>query len=152
MIDSSDDAFDPKAAKSELLAKWSPNGAILDEAQRYFLAVDITKPLSPDSYRYPFCKIAAANVVAAKTGWRESFAALENSDMPATVIADARSLTQRLEQRLGEAKSAVLRRQAEARAIKAKVLIESLPDLPKTREERLAEARALRRSIDGMFR
>jgi hypothetical protein len=142
-IDSSDDPYDPVAAKAAVLAKCSPAGTILpDEAQHYFLAVDISAPLDASSYKFPFCRVAVDNrMVAVKVGWRQSFTALENSDMPAGVIGAARSLVERLELRLGDVKAA-LRRQ------EARTLIESLRYLPMTaREERIAEAAVLRRSI-----
>jgi hypothetical protein len=155
-IDSSDNSYDAVAAKAEVLAKCtSSSGAIFEkEAQSYFLAVDITAPLDPDSYKFPFCRVSNNIVVAAKTGWRQSLALLENSDMPGLLLADARALTEKLEARLGDAKSAVQRRQAAAQTLieSARTLIESLPDPVPTREQRLAAVRALRREIDRMFR
>jgi hypothetical protein len=145
-IDASDDAFDQAAAKSALLANFSPNGTILEEARDYFLAVDASAPFDASSYVFPFGRMRGGGIVASKVGWRQSFASLEKSSMPGVVISEARSLVDRLEVRLGEVKTAARRRDARALAAKAKSIIASLPDpVPLTREQRIAEAHNFRR-------
>jgi hypothetical protein len=146
-IDFSDDAFNATAAKAALLARFSPAGTITDEARDYFLAVDISAPLDASSYKFPFCRAADGAIVASKTGWRQSFAALEQSNMPSIVIGEARSLVDKLEARLGEVKTADRRREARAFAAKVRSVGASISDrVPMTREQRIAEASAFRRA------
>jgi len=146
-IDFSDDAFNATAAKAALLARFSPAGTITDEARDYFLAVDISAPLDASSYKFPFCRAADGAIVASKTGWRQSFAALEQSNMPSIVIGEARSLVDKLEARLGEVKTADRRREARAFAAKVRSVGASISDrVPMTREQRIAEASSFRRA------
>jgi hypothetical protein len=146
-VDKSDDAYDPTAAKAALLAKFSPAGTITDEARDYFFAVDVSAPFAASSYKFPFCRAADGGIVASKIGWRQSFAALEKSDMPAIVISEARSLVDRLELRLGDVKMADRRREARSLAASARSISASISDpVPTTREQRIAEASAFRRA------
>jgi hypothetical protein len=148
-LDISDDLYDEAAAKSALLANCSSSdGTILDSAADHFLAVDVSAPLAAKSYAFPFCRVADSGVVASKVGWRKSLAALEKSTVPGMPITDARMLVDRLEARLGDAKTADRRR--EARALARSISASSITDDPApTREERLAEAQKFRRLALG---
>ena len=66
--------------------------------------------------------------------------------MPGTVIAAARELVQRLETKLDEVKTGMLRRQA--RALAAKTRLALLDSAPLTREQRIVEAAETRRGVD----
>jgi hypothetical protein len=126
---------------------------LMEKAARYFLAVDVTSPLDAQSYHFPFCRVTdAAGVVAAKIGWRQSLAALENSNMPEMLVSDARALCDRLEARLGDVKTAARRREAAALVAKAKTFLASTDACPEaiTREQRLAEAQKFRRMVVAM--
>ena len=141
-VDASDDAYNPTTAKASLLARFSQAGTITDEARDYFFAVDVSAPFDASSYSFPFCRVTGGGIIASKTGWRQSFAALEKSNMSGIVISAARALVDRLELRLGDIKTAARRREARALAAEARSISESiLPDVPTTREQRLAEAR-----------
>jgi hypothetical protein len=129
-IDASDDSFDPTLEKARLLAQFSPNGTIVDEARDYFFASNISSPLDASSYSFPFCRANGATVVASKVGWRQSFAALEKSNMPGLVISQARAVVERLELRLGDIKSG--------------------PRPQLTRDQRIAEARNFRRMAESV--
>ena len=94
-LDASDDPYDAQAAKAAVLAKCSSSdGTILAGASDHFLAFDASSPLAAKSYLFPFSRVTDAGIVAAKTGWRESFAALEKSDIPGLPVSDARSLVE----------------------------------------------------------
>jgi hypothetical protein len=145
-VDASDDPYDPAAAKAELLARFSPAGTITDEARDYFFAVNVSAPFAASSYKFPFCRAADGAIVASKIGWRQSFAALEKSNMSGIMISEARSLVDHLEARLGEVKTAALRREARAFAAKVRSISESITDVaPLTQAQRIAEAQAFRR-------
>jgi hypothetical protein len=145
-IDASDDAYNATAAKAGLLARFSPAGTITDEARDYFFAVDVSAPFAASSYKFPFCRAADGAIVASKIGWRQSFAALEKSNMSGIMISEARSLVDHLEARLGEVKTAALRREARAFAAKVRSISESITDVaPLTQAQRIAEAQAFRR-------
>ncbi|MFB9262277.1 HK97 family phage prohead protease [Bradyrhizobium erythrophlei] len=148
-IDASDDAYDPAKSKAALLEKFSPDGTILDGARDYFFAVKPSAPLDANSYQFPFCRVGGGAVIASKVGWRQSFAALEKSSMPGTVISQARALVDVLEERLGEIKMAARLREARELAAKARASI-SHDDRPPTREQRLAEAAKFRRQAYGI--
>jgi hypothetical protein len=142
-----DDKFDAAAAKAALLSKLSPGGTILEEAQQYFLAVDVSSPFAAKSYAFPFCNATDAGIVASKVGWREALAALEKSTMPGTVVTDAQVAVDQLEARLGDVKTADRRRDARALAAQARSVAASICDpVPTTREQRLAEAHNFRRA------
>ncbi|WP_369723864.1 hypothetical protein AB8Z38_07365 [Bradyrhizobium sp. LLZ17] len=145
-IDSTDDPYNAASAKAALLAQFSPNGTITEDAKHFFFASNASAAFKADSYQFPFCKVAGGTIVASKTGWRQSFAALEKSDMPGNVISVARALVDSLEVRLGETKMLDRRREARelvarARAISARIVDDPTP----TREQRLAEAAKIRR-------
>ena len=143
-VDASDDAYNPTAAKAALLARFSQAGTITDEARDYFFAVDVSAPFDASSYSFPFCRVTGGGIVASKIGWRQSFAALEKSDMPGMVISEARAVVDLLEPRLGDIKTAARRREARALADRARSISQSIPDpVPLTRDQRLAEARAI---------
>jgi hypothetical protein len=81
-------------------------------------------------------------------GWRQSFAALEKSNMPGSVISEARAVVDSLELRLGDVKTVDRRREALAFTARVRAIAESIPDpKPSTREQRIAEARAFRRLL-----
>jgi hypothetical protein len=150
-LDSSDDIFDPIAAKNALIKQSSsPDGTILDTAASYFLASDVTQPLAASSYLFPFCNVGDAGVVASKTGWRSSLAEMEKSDIPGLPLADARSLCDQLEARLGDVKMAEMearRREGRELASKARSLAASIgDDPPLARDQRMVEARAFSRA------
>jgi hypothetical protein len=149
-IDSSDDPYDGAASKAALLDRCSPNGTITDEARRYFLAVDVNAPTDPANYMFPFCRaVPGAGIIASKIGWRKSFAALENSNIPGLPIDEARSLVAALEARIGDAKMAALKREAIALVAKARLKLASMgEDVPLTRSERLAEVRNFLRAME----
>ena len=151
-LDASDDPYDAQAAKAAVLAKCSSSdGTILAGASDHFLAFDASSPLAAKSYLFPFSRVTDAGIVAAKTGWRESFAALEKSDIPGLPVSDARSLVDSLEDRLADAKMADRRREARAIAAKARSIASSTSDAPlPTREERMAEARNFRRAATDL--
>jgi hypothetical protein len=145
-IDASDDSFDAKAAKSGLLANFSPNGTILEGARDCFLASNAAAPFDASSYLFPFCRTAAGGIVASKVGWRQSFAALEKSSMSGVVIGEARAVVDSLEARLGDVKTADRRREARELVARGRALADSISDSkPQTREQRIVEAANFRR-------
>jgi hypothetical protein len=135
-----DDPFDAAAAKAALLKQCSASGTISDEARQYFLAHDAKAPWKSKSYRYPFAAVTDNGIVASKTGWRQSLAAMlkadDVNDMPVT---DAQMLVDRLEDRLGDLKASRARARAEADRL--------CGFKPKTREERLAEVAEMKREL-----
>jgi hypothetical protein len=145
-LDVSDDAFDATSAKAALLSRVSPQGSIIAEATDYFLASDISAPLVAKSYQFPFAKVTDSGVVASKTAWRQSLAALEKSTMQGLPVSDARALVDRLEARLGDVKTAARRREARMLAAEVKTILASTVDdpAPRTRAQRLAEAHNFR--------
>ena len=98
--------------------------------------------------RSRFAAVTNGLVVASKVGWRQSFAGLENSKMPETVISDAREIVDCLEARLGDIKVAARKREVQELTSRAREILASSGAPAMTREQRMAEARDLRRAVE----
>jgi hypothetical protein len=146
-MDTSDDAYNAAEAKNALL-NWcsATDGTISDQAAQFFLAHDPAAPLKAESYLYPFAKVSSGICLASKTGWRQSFAALERSSVPGLPIIEARAVVDEYERRLGGLKAAARLRDARALITEASKISASPDD---ARARRVAEAKKLRRTALG---